>query len=786
MGATPLRQFLQSLCHNSHWNYAVFWKLQQQSSMLLTWEDGYCDCLKPRESMGSILGDICFKESGEIFSFSCESNSNDGRVGEYPIELAVADMSRVQYALGEGVIHEVAYTGNHCWLFCDNISAGEFNSKLVAKSQDEWQLQFLAGIKTILLVPVVPHGVLQLGSLEMVAEDLALVANIKDNFNAHQIVLGYSPSTSNGEFLAQSSSSSMMSVLMDNLDVPSTTAMNEMNSEYIKAVDSVKPKNNKLSTADQMMPQGTFQDAYHISEKNMPEIFNGASEYDINVRSMCLIEVSKPLTQSVDAIKSEMTESNMFRFSGLEEELQAFPCTNNCNVREFGEYAYQTMISYSDGGMMEQPFLDKDSDNNGLKIANSLFSFPIDSELPIANSLFSFPIDSELHKALGPSLLERHSEEKLCDSSVVVEDTCGSSSLIYNGNLSHGIESSAWESIGCFAKGDLSHGVESSARESIGCFAKGDDVEHLLDAVVANVCSSSDDFSSNMPNNVKLTMTSSGQFAAASSTARSQSERTAFVGEGAFPRSGAVSAFAARDINSLTNSTPSASSFESMMSTLIEEQEQQQQKEGYSYTQSRKGSKILNASKRRARHGDNHRPRPRDRQLIQDRVKELRELVPDGAKCSIDGLLDRTIKHMLFLRSVTDQADKLRQWVHQEVTGEKNVKSSESKGGHQGGTSWAFELGSELQVCPIVVEDLECPGHMLIEMLCNDHGFFLEIADVIRRLELNILKGVMKTRSDKTWAHFIVEASKDFHRLDIFWPLMQLLQRNQCSIPSKI
>ncbi|KAL8512968.1 hypothetical protein ACS0TY_019217 [Phlomoides rotata] len=46
--------------------------------------------------------------------------------------------------------------------------------------------------------------------------------------------------------------------------------------------------------------------------------------------------------------------------------------------------------------------------------------------------------------------------------------------------------------------------------------------------------------------------------------------------------------------------------------------------------------------------------------MIQDRIKELRELVPNSEKCSIDGLLDKTIKHMQFLRSVTHQADKLR------------------------------------------------------------------------------------------------------------------------------
>lgn len=31
--------------------------------------------------------------------------------------------------------------------------------------------------------------------------------------------------------------------------------------------------------------------------------------------------------------------------------------------------------------------------------------------------------------------------------------------------------------------------------------------------------------------------------------------------------------------------------------------------------------------------------------------------------------------------------------------------------------TWAFEIGSDPQVCPIVVEDLEYQGHMLIKVL---------------------------------------------------------------------
>uniref|UniRef100_A0A2P2NL59 Uncharacterized protein MANES_09G095700 n=1 Tax=Rhizophora mucronata TaxID=61149 RepID=A0A2P2NL59_RHIMU len=192
------------------------------------------------------------------------------------------------------------------------------------------------------------------------------------------------------------------------------------------------------------------------------------------------------------------------------------------------------------------------------------------------------------------------------------------------------------------------------------------------------------------------------------------------------------------------------------------------------------------SNKRRAGPGDNQRPRPRDRQLIQDRVKELRKLVPNGRKCSIDGLLDRTVKHILYLRSITFRAEKLRQWVDQEVDAWKSWRSADLKDNGESGASWNSEFGTELQICPIVVEDLAYPGHMLIEVLCNEHVLFLEIAHVIRGLELTILKGVMENRSNNTWAHFIVEACKGFHRLDIFWPLMQLLRPKRKPISSKI
>jgi len=60
-------------------------------------------------------------------------------------------------------------------------------------------------------------------------------------------------------------------------------------------------------------------------------------------------------------------------------------------------------------------------------------------------------------------------------------------------------------------------------------------------------------------------------------------------------------------------------------------------------TANSKGSQSSNpegkVAKRRARAGESTRPRPKDRQLIQDRVKELRQIVPNGAKVIINETL---------------------------------------------------------------------------------------------------------------------------------------------------
>ncbi|GJN06936.1 hypothetical protein PR202_ga24714 [Eleusine coracana subsp. coracana] len=181
-------------------------------------------------------------------------------------------------------------------------------------------------------------------------------------------------------------------------------------------------------------------------------------------------------------------------------------------------------------------------------------------------------------------------------------------------------------------------------------------------------------------------------------------------------------------------------------------------------------------NRKRSRPGESAKPRPKDRQLIQDRIKELRELVPNGAKCSIDALLEKTVKHMLFLQSVTKHADKLKHSTESKILGGENGPLW--KDYFEGGATWAFEVGSQSMTCPIIVEDLDRPRQMLVEMLCEDRGIFLEIADFIKGLGLTILRGVMEVRKSKIWARFTVEANRDVTRMEIFLSLVRLLEPN--------
>ncbi|XP_068317293.1 transcription factor EMB1444-like [Pyrus communis] len=711
MGTTALRQLLKNLCSNSPWNYAVFWKLKHQSDLILSWEDGYCHHPKPIEAVEHASDDIYFSNANQMLFKGFATSIHDGGSTGYPIGLAVADMSYLQHTFGKGVVGEVACTGNYSWVFLNNLCTRESGSKLVPECPDEWILQFSSGIKTILLVPVLPYGVLQLGSLETVAEDPTVVAFVKDRFNDIHNGMGKIVPYSQAQ-----SSWSQSSNLMETTFEPSGVTINPLKVEKSEDVDNIR-YNNLLSTLGHLLP--TAEDSLLETGTDHPEVLKSRDESVTGVPPIYHSGESSPLSQSIDTSLLGMMESQMFGLSCLEEELLAYSQFGGYNLEVFGE-SMSDFTSYPVGGVAEL-FEDVNAK---------------DTSYSMVNNFFSFPENCELHKALG-TLSQRQTDENLWDPSIGIDDTCSSSSL----------------------QKDLASSIEPS------WFSKGSDAENLVKAFVAK-----DETSSSRSDNIKSSITSSSQFPA--SFKQLKFEACAPIESGSVTWNQSSSLLA-------RGATPA--SFTDMMSTLVDEE---QQGKGYKSVKPKREQKLSGGTARKTKIGNSPKLRPRDRQLIQDRVKELRELVPNGAKCSIDGLLDRTIKHMQFLRNMTDQAEKLKCYTQQEAP--RSNTMSEATSGCENGTSRAFEVGSEHQICPIVVEDLEHSGHILIEMLCDEHGLFLDIAQAIRRLELTILKGVMETRLSNMWAHFVVEAPLGFHRMDVFWPLLHLLQRRRSSISSRI
>ncbi|XP_024974035.1 transcription factor LHW-like isoform X2 [Cynara cardunculus var. scolymus] len=676
MGTTPLRRFLQSLCDNSCWNYAVFWKLQQQSQMLLMWEDGYFGTSKGQDSMGNMFAETNFSGLEETTSF----NTYNGTLGGDAVELAVAYMSTFQYALGDGVIGDVAYTGNCRWVFADSRSSEEFNTASIPEHADEWLFQFAAGVKTILLVPVIPHGVLQLGSLEDLPEDAQMANYIREECIAHQDATGYSDAFDTNQQFPHQSPSSLMHTMMRSLDEFPSSIANGIS-------DKVNWSTHKPLTKSLVTPSDTWYSS-HLTGKDFPEPSSGAH--------MGAIELPEPLHQSTNLVNSSM---------GM-----------------LGEYA--------DGPLRSE----------------ILMKQPLVSDV----SLFlSFPEESELHKALGPAFMG-NTDDSFQHLSIG-EDIYSSSNQLCNKDL-----------------------INSSSKKTDGMLFD-DEITRVHLGENCSIQTSGESSLSNL----------FGQFASLAKR-KNVDGKSAFEEESSLFSNHVPPAVFSKVKNHTDSSSPSAISYEGVVDEFTEEEEQ---KNSYDMLHQGKGSKPSVASKRRGKPGAKQKPRPRDRQLIQDRLKDLRELVPDGAKCSIDGLLDRTVKHMLFLKSVGDRAIKLRQCVQPAGvgTGSKNNTTPEEKGS-QNGASWAYELGGDLKTCPIVVEDLQYPGHMIIEMICDESSRFFEIAEVIHGLELTILNGVMERRCGNTWASYIIEAPRGFHRLDIFWPLMKLLQQQQqlSPISSKI
>ncbi|KAI4331670.1 hypothetical protein MLD38_029833 [Melastoma candidum] len=629
-------EFLRNLCEDLAWDYAVSWKIRHQIPLLLSWEDGYWNRPRRKLLQGFALEAAYIDKEADTLSL-LEDASGD------LLGAILSDLSSLCYSVGNGLVAEVADTGNHCWLSCGDGQIS-INGEMPSAIPQEWLPQLSAGIKTIVLVPVLPYGVLQLGSLDMVAEDMAVVAHVTERFfSLHNV-------------LSQSRIYLEPEDVQDLLLLPLASCTSDGTDDVFSIIEK-----NLMCSVDL------------IEEESMLN-FDEISESFI------------PLEENSSAPTDEKWEGSVFSL----EEVETFA---ECHPGGF----YDTAVDYR-------------ASSDVVALLNDLgnvlgLSMDWDPEEDFVSNVLPLENGESYNKNEDDYPVE-------ADSGDLTSNSGNSPTEVghHDSSMEPSANSQKWKH-------------EPEEREDL--------VEHSVISTVFSTKPRGDSLDSSM----------------SLSKLRGKPD---IVNEK--DRLGRISS-----------------------------NESDQEKEQ---------TRRMTGFKRKVRASDSPRsrprPRPRDRQLIQDRVKELRELIPEGSKCSIDALLSQTVRHMLFLRSVTIRAEKLRKCTHPDERAQNQQRDSEIAEEHQSGSTRAVEIAGEQQVCPIVVEDLEYPGLMLIEMLCNEHVLFLDIAEVLRRLELNIVRGTTEARRDNTWASFVVEVSKGFHRIDIFWPLMQLLQRTRNPPPATL
>ncbi|XP_074304649.1 transcription factor EMB1444-like [Silene latifolia] len=652
--ATHLQQLLRSLCWKTEWNYAVFWTLEHHDRMVLTWEDGYYnnqDKLVPSESKS-------FNQTSD--------SSQDGEYAHSSLALAVANMSFHVHTLGEGIVGQVALTGKHQWIIADEHALDSYST---LEFCDGWKAQFASGIKTIVVAAVVPHGVIQFGSINKVNENLQFLAHIRDVFSSLQ----YSP------YQVQIPVQCNLQHMLQMPDIPSIVSSPDVFQSYL-----LDKSDNKEHMSSNSADIPSLEKHIDYPRASLPGVhLNGPVGL-----------LSAQINQSTDLLSGPNYSSSNTKIE------------NGCGANDNRQICYpsQSCVTENTTLIDELRALDPTAKQNVEKNIDILPEFNCLETSGDLNSSFMFSAGTELHEALGPAFF------KQCYP------------FPYDIQKPEDISTS-----------HMPETVESSMLTS------NSGKDHLLEAVVADFCR-----------------------------------------KDALKKSKSISTFDSMlttermpEPSISTSHTIGSSRYSMGCSSVLEESSQNCLNSSDSY-RIRSSVEPGKPNKKRARPGENSRPRPRDRQLIQDRIKELRELVPNGSKCSIDSLLERTIKHMAFMQNVTKHSDKLSNCAKSKDCNEMGVLGS----GYEQGSSWAVEVGGHMKICPILVENLNMNGQMLIEMLCDDCDYFLEITEAIRSLGLTVLKGITDGRGDKTWMRFVVEGqgNRNLHRMDVLWSLVQILQ----------
>ncbi|PKI73363.1 transcription factor LHW [Punica granatum] len=804
-----LKEALKTLCGVNQWAYAVFWKIGCQNPKLLIWEECYYEplvCPVPPENSGIRNSETALAE-WERCLVTPEVQAG-GRIQLLIDQMMVKNQINI---LGEGIIGRAAFTGNHQWILSKSFNGDAHPPEVL----NEMHNQFSAGIQTVAVIPISSHGVVQLGSSLSITENMGFVNNVRslilqlgcipsallsDNYAtkvAAPVSLGMPcniPSENcklTGPTI--SGQASLSSALVGNVHntARSRTAPVFQNSNQ---PNTCQPKfGSVIKTIRPFQDQSgssflTIDEIPHNSDMWTSGLVSTEKQSIADVINQNFLSNARPKLKSSEAVNCDLLQVSDAMLNG--------PSRLNSPAN----FSPLNAINPDDKDMHDSSKLE------GVSLFN--MKNRVLSRSSYHHSEVECPKNEDEHVSIGgpPSQWFQHFEKQDAGSQGTVtnakyeepsfEQHSSGDDLfdILGVELKNKILGSSSHRLGETGKEipipmnmqeDSSdfYAMPESLYEDSRIFSGLSSDDHLLDAVVSRAQSVSKQCSDdNLSCKTTLTKISSSSVPTNSPTFRGINtsfehiEREMF----GFPKplekvKTPVSPSFKSGCSKEGPCSQATSLYGSQISSWVEQSHSVKVENSVSTGYSKRPDGVTKPNRKRLKPGENPRPRPKDRQMIQDRVKELREIVPNGAKCSIDALLERTIKHMLFLQSVTKHADKLKE------SGESKIINEEGglllKDNFEGGATWAFEVGSQSMVCPIIVEDLNPPRQMLVEMLCEDRGLFLEIADMIRGLGLTILKGVMEARNHKIWARFAVEANRDVTRMEIFMSLVRLLDQ---------
>ncbi|KAM3232101.1 hypothetical protein T459_18035 [Capsicum annuum] len=878
-----LKEVLKTLCGVNQWSYAVFWKIGCQNTKLLIWEESYYETStfsNIRGTSGVENPELAFQDWSACWvSGGVQNPQLLNQAGENLHFLVNKMMMDNQFNLvGEGLVGRAAVTGNHQWILSKDLSRDVHPPEVLK----ELCQQFSAGMQTISVIPVLPHGVVQFGSylhsflLPQIMENTGFMEDVKTLISQLGCVPGVLLSDENAtkEPVLETSRPVYLGSSVSTEYCGRAKVMNS--ASIINTGNLVEKPEGFIGQASSSLADATFQNSNvtqsftdchdnHFHKKISPQVkpcmyLNSQltnnvikpeaipPNPDIWTKQQALQYIPKPPFCQESSFGSSILDSGSIMLTDQQISGENSLAKSNLSLPHgFGSSQARSdhvlMSKFYENSVPHPSFLADASRpphkittcteniGNGLPVGSSelkasskydvnhvINNYSLDgqgaeylldgSKRMVENDLFQAlgimltqneqPNSSECNQDAYNEKNEHRVRNPLFDGAYGAQSQSGDDLFdVLGANFKNRLLNGSWNNEQCnepdsstkdWIKNSSTSAINREASSTINqgnsdsCMFSMTGFDRILDTMVSNrSCKQSLD--DNVSSRTTITNLSSSSAPNASCSynrfgVSSQIQGEQFGSPKPLSKSGAVSSCSFRSECSKENTgmySQSSSIYGSTISSWMESGYDTKPSSSVSTGYSKKPDETSKTTRKRLKPGENPRPRPKDRQMIQDRVKELREIVPNGAKCSIDALFERTIKHMLFLQSVTKHADKLKQ------TGESKIISKEGglllKDNLEGGATWAYEVGSQSMVCPIIVEDLNQPRQMLVEMLCEERGVFLEIADIIRGLGLTILKGVMETRNDKIWAQFAVEANRDVTRMEIFISLVRLLEQ---------